>query len=61
MKLIEKMDNLTMCYDFEDKRFSFNISNVEDNSQTQINIGQDAISKLQSMLNVVRNDGRSNY
>lgn len=59
MNLIEKQDNLTMCYDFTERRLSLNIKNSEDNSQTQINIGQEAIDKLETMLEVIRMSNRA--
>ena len=59
MNLIEKQDNLTMCYNFTERRLSLNIKNNEDNSQTQINIGQEAIDKLETMLEVIRMSNRA--
>ena len=54
MYLIENQDNLIMCYDFTERRLSLSIKNSEDDSQTQINIGQEAIDKLETMLEVIR-------
>mgnify|MGYP001197081880 FL=1 len=58
MILKDELDNLTMCYDFTERRLSLNIKNSEDNSQTQINIGQEAIDKLETMLEVIRMSNR---
>jgi hypothetical protein len=59
MILKSELDNLTMCYDFTERRLSLNIKNSEDNSQTQINIGPEAIDKLETMLEVIRISNRA--
>lgn len=58
MILKSKLDNLTMCYDYNERRLSLNIKNSEDNSQTQINMGQEAIDELEIMLEVIRTSNR---